>query len=117
MIFVSTIGFSGMPDLVVWSEITLDIALWVKSKMAAIWSRSNIKLISFSTEKKQVHDFGVYYTVFRYARPGSVIRNYFGRCIVGKIQDGRLFPNIIFDTIEVDSCLRCLSWGFQVCPI
>ena len=23
MIFVSTIGFSGMPDLVVWSEITL----------------------------------------------------------------------------------------------
>ena len=29
MIFVSTIGFSGMPDLVVWPEITLDIALWV----------------------------------------------------------------------------------------
>ena len=45
MIFVSTIGFSGMPDLVVWPEITLDIALWVKSKMAAIWPRSNIKLI------------------------------------------------------------------------
>ena len=50
MIFVSTIGFSGMPDLVVWSEITLDIALWLKSKMAAILPRSNIKLISFSTE-------------------------------------------------------------------
>ena len=29
MIFVSSIGFSGMPDLVVWPEITLDIALWV----------------------------------------------------------------------------------------
>ena len=29
MIFVSTIGFSGMPDLVVWPEITFDIALWV----------------------------------------------------------------------------------------
>ena len=28
MIFVSTIGFSGMADLVVWPEITLDIALW-----------------------------------------------------------------------------------------
>ena len=28
LILVSTIGFSGMPDLVVWSEITLDIALW-----------------------------------------------------------------------------------------
>ena len=50
MIFVSTIGFSGMPDLVVWSEITFDIDLWVKSKMAAIRPRSNIKLISFSTE-------------------------------------------------------------------
>ena len=50
MIFVSTIGFSGMPYQVVWSEITLDIALWVKSKMAAIWPGSNIKVISFSTE-------------------------------------------------------------------
>ena len=40
MILLSTTGFSGMPDLVVWSEITLDIALWVKSKMAAIWLRS-----------------------------------------------------------------------------
>ena len=50
MICVSTVGFSGMPDLVVWSEITLNIALWVKSKMVAIWPRSNIKLISFSTE-------------------------------------------------------------------
>ena len=75
MIFVSTIGFSSMPDLVVWSEITLDIALWVKSKMAAIWPRSNIRLISFSTESGQVHDFGVYCTVFRYARPSSVVRN------------------------------------------
>ena len=50
MILVSTIGFSGMPDLVVWSEIILDIALWVKFRMAAIWPRSNIKLISFSSE-------------------------------------------------------------------
>ena len=50
MILMSTIGFSGKPDLVVWSEIILDIALWVKSKMAAIWPRSNIKLISVPTE-------------------------------------------------------------------
>ena len=42
MNFVSTIGFSGMPDLVVWSEITLDIALWVKSKMAAIFQGQTI---------------------------------------------------------------------------
>ena len=51
MIFVSTIGFLGMPDLVVWSKITLDIALWVKSKMAAIYPRSNNKLIYFSTQE------------------------------------------------------------------
>ena len=34
MILVSTVGFSDMPDLVMWLEITLDIALWVKSKVA-----------------------------------------------------------------------------------
>ena len=50
MILVSTIRFSGMPDLVVWSEITLDVALWVKSKMAAFCPRSNSKAISFSTQ-------------------------------------------------------------------
>ena len=50
MIFVSTIGFSGMADLVVWSEITIHIALWVKSKMAAFCTRSKNKLISFSTQ-------------------------------------------------------------------
>ena len=42
MIFVSTIRFSGIPDLVVWSEIILDIALWVKSKMAAIFQDQTI---------------------------------------------------------------------------
>ena len=29
MILVSTIGFSGMPDILVWPENILDIALWV----------------------------------------------------------------------------------------
>ena len=42
MIFVSAIGFAGMPNLVVWSEITLDIVLWVKSKMAAIFQGQTI---------------------------------------------------------------------------
>ena len=42
MISVSTIWFSGMPDPVVWSEITLDVALWVKFKMAAFCQRSNV---------------------------------------------------------------------------
>ena len=30
MILVTTIGFSGMPDLVMWPQNTLDIGLWVK---------------------------------------------------------------------------------------
>ena len=30
MFFVSIMGFSGMPDIVVLSENILDIALWVK---------------------------------------------------------------------------------------
>ena len=35
MSMVSTIGFSDMPDIMVWSDITFDIALWLISKMAA----------------------------------------------------------------------------------
>ena len=50
-VFLLTIlGFSCMPDIVVLSENIFDIVLWVKkSKMAAISSKSNNKLISFST--------------------------------------------------------------------
>ena len=51
---MSTIGFSGMLDIVVWLESTLAIALLVKSKMAAIGE--NQKLILLSTEWK--HDSG-----------------------------------------------------------
>ena len=50
MILVSIIRFLGMPDLVVGSEITLDVALWVKYKMVAFCPRSNSKSISFSTQ-------------------------------------------------------------------
>ena len=46
-ILVSTIWFSGMPDLVVGLEITLDIALLVKSKMADICPRSNNIFVSY----------------------------------------------------------------------
>ena len=46
-ILVSTTGFSGMPDRVVGLEITLDIALLVKSKMADICSTSNNILVSY----------------------------------------------------------------------
>ena len=38
---------------------------------------------------EQLLDFGVHYKVFRYARSSGVVRNNFGHCIVGKIQDGR----------------------------
>ena len=50
MISVSTIRFLGMPDLVVWSEINLNVALCVKSKMAAFFPRSNSKSILFLTQ-------------------------------------------------------------------
>ena len=38
MIFMSFLGFLGTPGIVVWPESTLAIALWAKSKMAAIWN-------------------------------------------------------------------------------
>ena len=34
-----------MPDIVEWFESTLDIALWVKSKMAAICEKTKINII------------------------------------------------------------------------
>ena len=36
MILVSAVGFSGMPDIDVRLESTLDNALWVKSKISAV---------------------------------------------------------------------------------
>ena len=44
---------------------TLDIALWVNSKIAAICARSNYKLIYFLTEYRPIHDFGVDQTGFK----------------------------------------------------
>ena len=73
MIFVSTIGFSCMPDIMVWPENILVIALWVKSKMASISARLSYKLPSFSTEWAQKHNFGVCHRVFRYARHSGVV--------------------------------------------
>ena len=40
MISVSTIGCAGMPDIKVWPEIILDIALWVTSQMASGYAMS-----------------------------------------------------------------------------
>ena len=39
MTLVFTIWFAGMPDIMGWPEIILAIALWVKSKMAAITAK------------------------------------------------------------------------------
>ena len=50
MILVSTMDFSDMRDIMVLQETILDIAFWVKSKMATISARLSYKLTSFSTE-------------------------------------------------------------------
>ena len=39
MTLVSTIWFSGMPDIMMWPEIIMAIILWVKSKMATVTAR------------------------------------------------------------------------------
>ena len=49
MILVSNMDFSDMPDIMVQCS-NLDNALWVKSKMAAIYAGLSYKLTSFSTE-------------------------------------------------------------------
>ena len=89
MILVSTIMFSCMPDIMVWPDIILDIALWVKSMMASLSARLTYKLTTFSTEWTQKHNFGVHNRVFRYARHSGVGLKCLRYCIVGKIQDGR----------------------------
>ena len=69
MTLVSTIWFPGMPDILVWPEIILAIALWVKSKMATITAKVKLcKLTLFSTEWTAKHNFDVYDWVFRYSR-------------------------------------------------
>ena len=61
-------GFSGMPDIVVWSKNTLDIALWVKSKIAAICTRLNNESMSFLAAEKQIRHFSVNHSVHGHAR-------------------------------------------------
>ena len=66
---VSTIWFSGMPDIMVWPKIILAIALWVKCKMATITaSLSYINYHPFRQNRQQKHNFDVYHRVFRYSR-------------------------------------------------
>ena len=58
--------------------------------MVVICARSNNKLISYSTEYKQIHDLCVYNKVFGYAQhSGGARKYYFQLCILGKITDTR----------------------------
>ena len=43
MILVSILGFSDRPNIVLWSESTLDIALWVQSDIV-LWSESTLDI-------------------------------------------------------------------------
>ena len=65
-----------MPDIVVLSDFFLDCIMRENFKMAAICPGSNNKFVYFWTEKKQLHDFGVYYRVFRYTRSSDLVKNY-----------------------------------------
>ena len=58
--------------------------------MATIFPSLNNKLLSFLTEWKQIHDFGVHHRVFSYARHIGIAKKN-KRCIVDKIQDVRHF--------------------------
>ena len=57
-------GCQVCPTKRVWPESTLDIAVWVKSKMAAICLRLNTKSISLL---KQIRDFLISIIVPSYA--------------------------------------------------
>ena len=63
---VSTIWFSDMPDIMVWPEVILAIALWVKSKMAIITAK--LSYINYYHFRQNGHNFDVYHWVFRYSR-------------------------------------------------
>ena len=85
MISVSTIRFLGMPDLVVWSEITLDVALWVKNPRWPPFVQSQtINCYRFR------HNRGIFVFLlsilgfFMYAGHRGIVRKYFRHCIVGK---------------------------------
>ena len=55
-----------------------------KSKMVAIYPRSNINLYYFRYNRGIFVFFCVYHGVFRYARHCGVVGKYFKYCIVGK---------------------------------
>ena len=65
---VSIMGFLGMLDIVVLSEKTLDIIMWVKNQ-GQTQNRYRFVILVFTTEFQGIH---------------VVVRKYFKHCIVGK---------------------------------
>ena len=85
MFFVSIMGFSGMPDIVVLSENNLDIALWVKNPIWPPFVQGQaINLYHFQHDRGIFVFSCVYHEVFRYAGYCGVVGKYFRYCIVGK---------------------------------
>ena len=82
---VSIMGFSGMPYIVMLSENTSHIALWVKhSRWPPFVQGQAINSYYFQHNKGSFVFFCVYHGVFRYAVHSGVVRKYFRHCIVGK---------------------------------
>ena len=73
MILVSTMGFSGMPDLVMCPQKTLEIALGVKHPRWPPFGQGQVlHRHNFPHNKCRCM---IHYRVFRYARPNGVVRN------------------------------------------
>ena len=69
MILVSTIWFSGMPDITVWPEIILFFALVSKIQDSLHFCKVKLyKIPSYSTERTEKHTFVYHIRVFGYAR-------------------------------------------------
>ena len=80
---MSIMGFSGMPYIVMLSENTLDIALWVKhSRWPPYVQVQAINSYYFQHNRGNFVSFGVYHGVFGYAVHNGVVRRYFRHCIV-----------------------------------
>ena len=62
MILLSTIWFSGMLDIMVWPEVILVIALVSKLQDGPNFCKVKLyKLLFFSTERTEKHNFDVYH--------------------------------------------------------
>ena len=82
---VSIMGFSGMPYIVMLSENTLDIALWVKhSRWPPSVQGQAINSYYFQHNRGSFVFFGVYHGVFGYAVHNGVGKRYFRHCSVGE---------------------------------